>query len=100
MNYCNETKDGPEIKTNAELGDMFIHRKIANQEIHTNFNDLSVLQYTDSVLTIKHNKEALAQFLDEDGKVAAETPLFGSRSYENENGNGKKSLHNGNYSLC
>ena len=51
---CSDSRVPAEIIVNAEPGDMFIHRNIANQVIHTDFNCLSVLQYAVSVLEIKH----------------------------------------------
>ncbi len=51
---CSDSRVPAEIIVNAEPGEMFIHRNIANQVIHTDFNCLSVLQYAVSVLEIKH----------------------------------------------
>lgn len=51
---CSDSRVPAEIIVSAEPGDMFIHRNIANQVIHTDFNCLSVLQYAVSVLNIKH----------------------------------------------
>jgi len=51
---CSDSRVPAEIIVNAKPGEMFIHRNIANQVIHTDFNCLSVLQYAVSVLEIKH----------------------------------------------
>jgi carbonic anhydrase len=51
---CSDSRVPAEVITNAEPGEMFIHRNIANQVIATDFNSLSVLQYAVHVLEIKH----------------------------------------------
>ena len=51
---CSDSRVPAEIIVGAEPGDMFIHRNIANQMIHTDFNCLSVLQYAVNVLKVKH----------------------------------------------
>jgi len=51
---CSDSRVPAEIIVNAEPSDMFIHRNIANQVIHTDFNCLSVLQYAVRILEIKH----------------------------------------------
>jgi carbonic anhydrase len=51
---CSDSRVPAEIVVNAEPGEIFIHRNIANQVIHTDFNCLSVLQYAINVLKVKH----------------------------------------------
>lgn len=51
---CSDSRVPAEIIVNAEPGEMFIHRNIANQMVETDFNSLSVLQYAVSVLDVKH----------------------------------------------
>ncbi|WP_394752744.1 carbonic anhydrase [Crenothrix sp.] len=51
---CSDSRVPAEIIVNAEPGEIFIHRNIANQMVETDFNSLSVLQYAVSVLDVKH----------------------------------------------
>jgi carbonic anhydrase len=51
---CSDSRVPAEIIVNAEPGEIFIHRNIANQMIETDFNGLSVLQYAVVVLRVKH----------------------------------------------
>jgi carbonic anhydrase len=51
---CSDSRVPAEIIVNANPGEIFIHRNIANQVIETDFNCLSVLQYAVDVLQIKH----------------------------------------------
>lgn len=51
---CSDSRVPSEIVVNAEPGEMFVHRNIANQFISTDFNSLSVLQYAVDVLKVSH----------------------------------------------
>lgn len=51
---CSDSRVPAEIIVNADPGEIFIHRNIANQMISTDFNCLSVLQYAVEVLQIEH----------------------------------------------
>ncbi len=51
---CSDSRVPAEEVTGTEPGELFVHRNIANQVIHTDFNILSVLQYAIDVLKVKH----------------------------------------------
>ncbi len=51
---CADSRVPAEIIVNAEPGEIFVHRNIANQMIPTDFNSQSVLQYAVNVLKVKH----------------------------------------------
>lgn len=51
---CSGSRVPPEIIVNAEPGELFVHRNIANQFRTTDFNSLSVVQYAVDVLKIRH----------------------------------------------
>ena len=51
---CSDSRVPAEDITGTEPGALFVHRNIANQIIHTDFNMLSVLQYAVEVLKVKH----------------------------------------------
>lgn len=51
---CSDSRVPSEIVVNAEPGEMFVHRNIANQVIDDDFNAGSVLQYAVEVLGVSH----------------------------------------------
>ncbi|MGR9051461.1 MAG: carbonate dehydratase [Gammaproteobacteria bacterium] len=51
---CSDSRVPAEIIVNADPGEIFIHRNIANQIIVTDFNCLSVLQFAVAVLGVEH----------------------------------------------
>jgi len=51
---CSDSRVPAETVVNANPGDIFVHRNIANQVITTDFNCLSVLQYAIVVLKVQH----------------------------------------------
>jgi carbonic anhydrase len=51
---CSDSRVPAEIIVNANPGEIFIHRNIANQMVATDLNSLSVLQYAVDVLAVKH----------------------------------------------
>jgi carbonic anhydrase len=51
---CADSRVPADIIVNAEPGQIFAHRNIANQVIATDFNCLSVVQYAVEVLKVQH----------------------------------------------
>lgn len=51
---CSDSRVPAEDVTGTEPGELFVHRNVANQVLHTDFNMLSVLQYAVEVLKVKH----------------------------------------------
>lgn len=51
---CSDSRVPAERLTGLYSGELFVHRNVANQVIHTDLNCLSVLQYAVDVLKIKH----------------------------------------------
>ena len=51
---CSDSRVPAEDVTGTEPGELFVHRNVANQILHTDFNMLSVLQYAVEVLKVKH----------------------------------------------
>jgi len=51
---CSDARVPANDVVGLEAGELFVHRNIANQIIHTDFNGLSVLQYALDVLQVEH----------------------------------------------
>lgn len=51
---CSDSRVPAELLTGLDSGELFVHRNVANQVIHTDLNCLSVVQYAVDVLKVKH----------------------------------------------
>lgn len=51
---CADSRVPESVITDSEPGEIFVHRNIANQVIHTDLNCLSVLQYAVEALKVSH----------------------------------------------
>lgn len=51
---CSDSRVSAESIVDVMPGEMFVHRNIANQVVHTDLSCLSVLQYAVEVLKVKH----------------------------------------------
>lgn len=51
---CSDSRVPSEIVVNADPGEVFVHRNIANQLLADDFNAMSVLQYAVDVLQVSH----------------------------------------------
>ncbi|MEZ9522768.1 carbonate dehydratase [Enterovibrio norvegicus] len=51
---CSDSRVPAERLTGLDSGELFVHRNVANQVIHTDLNCLSVVQYAVDVLRVKH----------------------------------------------
>lgn len=51
---CSDSRVPAERLTGLEAGELFVHRNVANQVIHTDLNCLSVVQYAVDILKVKH----------------------------------------------
>lgn len=51
---CSDSRVSPSLVMGSELGELFVHRNIANIISHTDLNFLSVMQYAIEVLGIEH----------------------------------------------
>ncbi|MGF1727415.1 carbonate dehydratase [Photobacterium nomapromontoriensis] len=51
---CADSRVPAERLTGLDSGELFVHRNVANQVIHTDLNCLSVVQYAVDVLKVRH----------------------------------------------
>ncbi len=51
---CSDSRVSPSVVTGADLGEIFVHRNIANVVAHADLNFLAVFQYAVEVLAVEH----------------------------------------------
>lgn len=51
---CSDSRVPAEEITNAEPGELFVHRNVGNLVVHTDFNMLSALQFAVEMLQVEH----------------------------------------------
>lgn len=51
---CSDSRVSPSLVMGSELGELFVHRNIANVISHADLNFLSVMQYAVEVLEVEH----------------------------------------------
>jgi carbonic anhydrase len=51
---CSDSRVPAETVTGCQPGDLFVHRNIANQVVHTDLNMLTVIYYAVEHLRVKH----------------------------------------------
>lgn len=51
---CSDSRVPADLITGTQLGEIFVHRNVANLVLHSDMNLLSVLQYAVEVIKVKH----------------------------------------------